>query len=130
MGQAKSKTLTLEEEADAILFCSSIIHNLAYEAANFAIDKEALPMEALRPAVTIVGKSNFDRRDAYPRKCSSRSEKARKQSLETEMESTRTSCNAETDEKSSTCTADDGPPYNGDSTKPRKLESKCNCLIM
>ncbi|KAG6398737.1 hypothetical protein SASPL_140206 [Salvia splendens] len=131
-GQVKAKTLTLEEAADAILFCSSIIHNLAYEAANIAIDKEALSGEAPRPAVMLVGKSNFERRDARPIKRGFRSQKARKQRLQAKMAPS--SCNAESDEKSSPCTigvSDDGAPYNGDSMKPPpKLESKCNCLIM
>ncbi|XP_057811930.1 uncharacterized protein LOC131026176 [Salvia miltiorrhiza] len=131
-GQVKAKTLTLEEAADAILFCSSIIHNLAYEAANFAIDREALQAEALRPAVALVGKSNFEREDACSGKRSSRSQKARKQSQEIETTPSN-SCNSETDEKSSPCVvgiSDDGALDNGDSTKPPKLESKCNCLIM
>lgn len=130
-GPAKAKTLTLEEAGDAILFCSSKIRKLAYETANFAIEKEALPVEALRP-VTLLGKSNFERKDSHPRKHSSRSQKARKQGLEIEMETTPPSY-TETDEKSCPCTvgvSDDGAPDNGDSTKPPKLESKCNCLIM
>lgn len=133
MGQPKAKTLTIEEEADAILFCSSIIHNLAYEAANFAIEKEGLPVEALHPAVTLVGKCNYERRDTHPRQRNSRLQKAQKQSLEKETETKPSSCNAETDENSNPCTigiSDDGAPDNGDSTKPPKLESKCNCLIM
>lgn len=131
-GEGKAKSLTLEEAADVILFCSSIVHNLAYEAANIAIDNEALPMEVLRPAVTLVGKSNFERRDTrLAKRHSSRSQKAQKKS--TEIESAPSSCNAETNEMPSPHIAgppDDGAPDTGDSMKPPKLESKCNCILM
>lgn len=131
MGQAKAKSLTLEEAADVILCCSSIVHNLAYEAANIAIDNEALPVGVLLPAVTFVGKSNFERRDTRLTKHSYRSQKAQKKS--TEMETAPSSCNAETNEMSSpriVCPPDDGAPDTGDSLKPPKLESKCNCILM
>ncbi|KAH6768979.1 hypothetical protein C2S51_014315 [Perilla frutescens var. frutescens] len=131
LSRTKAKSLTLDEAADAILFCSSIVHNLAYEAANIAIDNEALQVEVLRPAITFVGKSNFERRDTCLRKRSSRSQKAQKKSLE--MESTPSSCNAETNEKYSPRIVghpDNGAPDDGDSMKPLKLESKCNCMIM
>ncbi|KAI3452618.1 hypothetical protein Pfo_009282 [Paulownia fortunei] len=129
MGETKARSLTLEEATDAILFCSSIVHNLAYEAANIAIDNETLPMEALRPAVTFVSKSDSERRDTRlrtMRKRSSKSQKARQKKLE--MDTKPPSCNAETDEKSSPHIV--GAPSNGDCMKPPKLESKCNCIIM
>lgn len=131
-GEGKAKSLTLEEAADVILFCSSIVHNLAYEAVNIAIDNEALPMEALRPAVTLVGKSNFERRDTrLAKRRSSRSEKAQKKSME--IEAAASSCNAEINEMSSPHVAgppDHGAPDTGDIMKPPKVESKCNCILM
>lgn len=125
IGQTKAKSLTLEEATDAILFCSSIVHKLAYEAANIAIDNETSPVESLQPAVTFVGKS-IERRDKRLRKRSSKSQKTRQKMVETEAKPP--PCNAEMNEKVSPRIT--GTPDNGDSMKPPKPESKCNCIIM
>ncbi|KAL3818670.1 hypothetical protein ACJIZ3_004575 [Penstemon smallii] len=130
MGGPKSRSLTLEEATDTILFCSSIVHNMAYEAANVAIDKETLPLEALRPTVTLVGKSNSDRRDIRSRtigKRSSKSQKARQKRSETDTKPPPVI--GESDEKPTQqrIVVD---PNKSDSLKPPKLESKCNCTIM
>lgn len=125
IGQTKAKSLTLEEATDAILFCSSIVHNLAYEAANIAIDNETSTVESLQPAVTFVGKSN-ERRDRRLRKRSSKSQKTRPKMLETEAKSPPS--NAEMNEKFSPHVT--RTPDKGDSMKPPKPESKCNCIIM
>ncbi|KAK7255790.1 hypothetical protein RIF29_29210 [Crotalaria pallida] len=48
--------LTLEEATDTILFCSSIIHDLAYQAATIAMEKEhsdPLPFEGSEPTVEV-----------------------------------------------------------------------------
>nr|GMD98148.1 mucin-17 isoform X1 [Ipomoea batatas] len=69
-GQAgvKTRSLTLEEATDTILFCSSIVHNLAYKAADIAIGKEnSILMDASRPMLTVVGKASPDRRDLWSR---------------------------------------------------------------
>ncbi|KZT75466.1 hypothetical protein F511_47509 [Dorcoceras hygrometricum] len=129
-GGRKSRSLTLEEATDAILFCSSIIHNLAYEAANIAIDKETPQVESvLQPAVAFVSKSNSDRREIRARntgKPNSRSQKTRQKKLETDPKPA--SVDAETEEDFSAHVVKS--PYKCDSMKPPKLESKCNCTIM
>lgn len=131
-GLLKTRSLTLEEATDAILFCSSIVHNLAYEAANISIEKENSTMEGLRPTVMLVGKSNPDRRDVRTRtmgKRTPKSQKARQNKLETDTKLPHT--NAEKDEKTDVSTTRVvGAPNNADSIKPLKLESKCNCTIM
>ncbi|KAA8533269.1 hypothetical protein F0562_033198 [Nyssa sinensis] len=80
-GGTKAKSMTLDEATNTILFCSSIIHNLAYEAATIAMEKEKLvPLEVSRPKVTMLGKSNADRKDPRGRtagKSASKSQKAR-----------------------------------------------------
>ncbi|KAL3635775.1 hypothetical protein CASFOL_020322 [Castilleja foliolosa] len=63
LDEEKSKSRTLEEATDAILFCSSIVHNTAYEAANIAIYKETSPIEVIRPTVTYLEKPDRERRD-------------------------------------------------------------------
>ena len=133
-GRNKSRSLTLEEATDTILFCSSIVHNLAYQAATIAMEKEnVVALEGSRPTVTFLGKSDPDRREAQGRngggKRSSKSQKSRQRRVETEANPPLTS--TESDEK------DDeslprivGLPSKVDSQKPPKLESKCNCTIM
>ncbi|XP_073129951.1 uncharacterized protein [Henckelia pumila] len=130
-GGTKSRSLTLEEATDAILFCSSIVHNLAYEAVNIAIDKETPRVEpVLQPTVPFVAKSNSDRPEIRSRntgKRNSRSQKTRQKKLETDSKPASVDA-AETEEKFSPHVVKS--PYKCDSTKPPKLESKCNCTIM
>ncbi|KAA8529735.1 hypothetical protein F0562_034165 [Nyssa sinensis] len=132
-GGSKARSLTLEEATDTILFCSSIIHDLACEAASIAMEKENLvPLEGSQPTVTILGKSNSDRRDARGRtagKRASKSQKARQRRLETDTKPP--TSNIESDEKSDVSTTRMvGVPHKGDNMKPPKLESKCNCTVM
>lgn len=132
-GGIHTRSLTLEEATDSILFCSSIVHNLAYEAANIAIEKEnCIQLQGSRPAVTIVGKTNPDRRESRTRivsKRNTKSQKARQRRLETDSKPP--PINTASEEKSDVSTARIvGAPNRGDSVKPPKLESKCNCAIM
>ncbi|XP_042053451.1 uncharacterized protein LOC121798485 [Salvia splendens] len=127
---AKSRSLTLEEATDTILFCSSIVHNLAYEAANIAIEKENSLLEVARPTVTVVGKPNPDRREMRSRplgKRSSKSQKARQRRLETETKPRPVT--PEMEEKCSPRIVR-SPSKGGATHPPPKLESKCNCTIM
>ncbi|KAL0385396.1 UNVERIFIED_CONTAM: hypothetical protein Sradi_2933900 [Sesamum radiatum] len=129
VGGTKSRSLTLEEATDAILFCSSIVHNLAYEAANIAIDKENPPVEVLRPTMTFAGKSNPDKRDIRSRtlgKRNPKSQKARQRRQESDTKPPPVV--AETDEKSTPRIV--RSPTKVDTVNPPKLESKCNCIIM
>ncbi|XP_042057212.1 uncharacterized protein LOC121801846 isoform X1 [Salvia splendens] len=132
VGGANSRSLTLEEATDAILFCSSIVHNLAYEVANIAIEKENLSLEVARPTVTVVGKPNPDRREMRSRplgKRSSKAQKARQRRLETEPKPRPVT--PEREEKFSPRIVR-SPGKKGEATThpPPKLESKCNCTIM
>ncbi|KAL3835663.1 hypothetical protein ACJIZ3_010399 [Penstemon smallii] len=130
LGGTKARSLTLEEATDTILFCSSIVHNLAYEAANIAIEKDNSPMEEdSLPTVTSFGKFNpvrMEMRSRTPGKRVSKSQKAREKELE--IETKPPPIIVETKEKSTPCIVED--PNNFDSLKPPKLESKCNCTIM
>ncbi|KAG6422389.1 hypothetical protein SASPL_118959 [Salvia splendens] len=133
-GGTNARSLTLEEATDTILFCSSIVHNLAYEAANIAIEKESSSLEVTRPTVTVVGKPNPDRREMRSRplgKRSSKSQKARHRRLETETETKPRPVTPETEEKFSPRIVR-SPIRKGEATTrpPPKLESKCNCTIM
>ncbi|CAA2999194.1 Hypothetical predicted protein [Olea europaea subsp. europaea] len=133
-GGMQARSLTLEEATDTILFCSSIVHNLAYEAANIAIEKEnSVPLVDLQPTVTFFGRANVDRRDIHSRamgKRTTKSQKARLKKLET-VKKLPPESNIESDgktDKDVTCIVE--VPNTGDSTRLPKLESKCNCTIM
>lgn len=134
-GRNRSRSLTLEEATDTILFCSSIVHNLAYQAVNIAMEKEnVVPLESSRPTVTLLGRSTPDRKEAHGRnggKRSSKSQKSRQRRLE-ETGAKPPSTNSGIEEKNEeSLPRIVGLPNNKvDSTKPPKLESKCNCRIM
>ncbi|KAF5939882.1 hypothetical protein HYC85_021049 [Camellia sinensis] len=134
-GGTKPRSLTLEEATDTILFCSSIIHNLAYKAASIAMEKEnSVPLEGSRPMVTILGNSNSDTKDPprgrIPGKRTSKSHKVSRRQEETDTKPPFDN-NIGSDEKVDVSTTHIvGVPNKGDSMKPPKLESKCNCSVM
>lgn len=135
-GQSGTMTrrLSVDEAEDTHLFCSAIIENLACEAATLAMEKEnTVPMEDSRPMVTILGNSNSelnDRRGRSNGKQTSKSQKVRQKRAETKMK-----LSADENENSeqvdvSTTRIVGAPPTKGDTMKPLKIESKCNCTVM
>ncbi|CAN7034247.1 unnamed protein product [Brassica rapa subsp. trilocularis] len=142
-GQKEPKSLTLEEATDAILFCSSIVHDLVYQAASIAMDKAkdvaATEEEVLRPTVTVLGKSDANRSSytsgggTKTKKQSSKGAKASRKQTETEEN---IEVHIENDENAGEAARMIGnvgvPPSNkADNLKPPpKLENKCNCSIM
>lgn len=136
-GGGNTRSLTLEEATDTILFCSSIIHDLAYQAATIAMEKEHLdePLEGSEPTVTILGKTNSNRKYSPRRTAGKRTAKLQKArprgAVETDVKPT--SPETENDEnKDESLTRNVGLPNKVDSNikLPNKLESKCNCVIM
>ncbi|GMH01519.1 hypothetical protein Nepgr_003358 [Nepenthes gracilis] len=127
----RARSLTLEEATDTILFCSSIIHNLAYQAASIAIEREKenlAPLEGSRPTVTTPGKPSPRRGDLRGRTPIKRTLKSQKP-IKTQAESP--SSKMETDDKpDESMTRIVGLENKFDGMKPTKLESKCNCTIM
>lgn len=141
-GQKEPKSLTLEEATDAILFCSSIVHDLVYQAASVAMDKArdvaATEEEILRPTLTVLGKSNANRSSytsgggAKTKKQSSKSAKASRKQTETEEN---IEVHIENDENAGEAGMISNvgvlPSNKADNLKPPpKLENKCNCSIM
>ncbi|XP_075658380.1 uncharacterized protein LOC142628210 [Castanea sativa] len=135
-GGSKARSLTLDEATDTILFCSSIVHDLACQAAAIVMEKESsVPLEGSRPTVTILGKSISDRKVPRGRtatKRTSRAQKARQRQVETDAKipSNKTQNDENVDESLPHIV---GLPNKVDSMKPPpppKLESKCNCTIM
>ncbi|XP_061338724.1 uncharacterized protein LOC133285499 [Gastrolobium bilobum] len=134
-GVGNTRSLTLEEATDTILFCSSIIHDLAYQAATIAMEKECSDrFEGSEPTVTLLGKPNSDRKGIRNRPVSKhnntlKSQKTRKRRVETDVKTP--SGKTENDENiDESFTRNVGLPNKVDSMKPPKLESKCNCIIM
>lgn len=138
-GRSRTRSLTLEEATDTILFCSSIVHDLAYRAASIAMEKEQEALEALegfRPTVTILGKSiSSERKDPRSgRIISKRGPKPPNRAprqKRTDTNKKPPSSEPENDENiDESLTRNIGLPHKFDSMKPPKLESKCNCTIM
>ncbi|KAL5998160.1 hypothetical protein ACLOJK_009098 [Asimina triloba] len=128
----RSRSFTLDEATDTILFCSSIIHDLAYQAATIAMEKDSPSVQASRPTVTIFGKSDSSRKELRARTSSKRthkSQKLRQRRLDTEPKTA--SPNAESEVKTLEPLANNSEvPNKVDSAKPPKLESKCNCTVI
>ncbi|CAN8313434.1 unnamed protein product [Cochlearia groenlandica] len=144
-GQKELKSLTLEEATDTILFCSSIVHDIVYQAATIAMNKandvpeeEVEEVEKLHPTVTVLGKSNANRSSSYAlgggkkeKKQSSKPAKAKQ--TETVLEKTEVVIeNDENDAGEAVMIGNVGvTPSKGDNLKPPpKLENKCNCSVM
>ncbi|KAL5175237.1 hypothetical protein HKD37_08G021491 [Glycine soja] len=130
-----ARNLTLEEATNTILFCSSIIHDLAYQAATIAMEKEhSEPLEGSEPTVTILTKPNSDIKDSHSRTAGKRAMKPQKATrpkmVEVDVKSPSKIENDENIDESLTCNV--GLPNKIDNVKPlpNKLESKCNCVIM
>ncbi|KVI05762.1 hypothetical protein Ccrd_015935 [Cynara cardunculus var. scolymus] len=134
-GGIKGRSLTLEEATDTILFCSSIVHNLAYEAASIAIEKETQPNNnGSWPLVPAVGKGYSARKEVQIRKTSSKGSSSKSQKAR-QKKATKAAA-AEVPNNTNIGEETDLPkprivfPNNKENTKPPKLESKCNCRIM
>ncbi|XP_062110599.1 uncharacterized protein LOC133822330 [Humulus lupulus] len=131
----RGRSLTLDEATDTILFCSSIVHDLAYKAATIALDKESsdYPLEGSQPTVTILGKSNHDKKDVPHGRIVGHGplkslKTARKRKVETGAKPPSVDENDENTVEPLKRSVE--PPNKVDTLKPPKLESKCNCTIM
>jgi hypothetical protein len=121
----------LEEATDTILFCSSIVHDLAYKAATIALEneQESEYVEPIRP--TIVGKY-IPKDDVLLRLPHRRTtnRKVKRKRLEGETIVSESTEKDSTAKDSSPVRSASGITRNSDNMKPPKLESKCNCIIM
>ncbi|KAM0822042.1 hypothetical protein ACQ4PT_071765 [Festuca glaucescens] len=127
------RCFTLEEATDTILFCSSIVHDLAYKAATIALEheQESQHADSTRPTVTIVGKSipNEDGFLKLPYR-QTPNRKVKRKRLEGEMTITVTAENEAIAKDPSPVRSASGFVRSSNNMKPPKLESKCNCVIM
>ncbi|KAL8253571.1 hypothetical protein R6Q59_031792 [Mikania micrantha] len=129
-GGRKGRSLTLDEATDTILFCSSIVHNLAYEAANIAMEKEPSGNIGYQPLVPAVTNSHLGR-DIESRKTSKRSSKSQKMRRKTmEGDTAKAPNNINMGEEADVQKTRIVYSNNKENTKPPILEAKCNCRIM
>ncbi|KAJ6824968.1 uncharacterized protein M6B38_377885 [Iris pallida] len=126
------RSLTLAEATDTILFCSSIVHDIAYKAATIGMKKDLMLLpETARPAVMIVGKSVLGEMDSIRmHKHTPKSQKFKRKRLETQTMSPPTESGNNVIVQGSAPSNAKIPKKPIDSTKPPKLESKCNCTVM
>ncbi|KAL5205356.1 hypothetical protein ABZP36_033565 [Zizania latifolia] len=125
------RCFTLEEATDTILFCSSIVHDLAYKAATIGLEGEqkAELVDAPRPTVTIVEKS-IPMEDGLLRVPRRRMPKHKVERKRSEGESITDTTRTEVITKDPAPVRSASEITTSDSLKPPKMESKCNCSIM
>ncbi|KAI0492777.1 hypothetical protein KFK09_027053 [Dendrobium nobile] len=132
----QSRNLTLEEATDTILFCSSIIHDLAYRASTIAMEKDqgTLLEDFPPPTVKIMEKPIPGLREEsgnLSKKLTLRSQKFKLKKTEAQTKSPLRELKNENDVNIEEFRASKVEiPRQVDSAKPPKLESKCNCSIM
>ncbi|KAK8923449.1 hypothetical protein KSP39_PZI019405 [Platanthera zijinensis] len=128
-----SRNLTLEEATDTILFCSSIIHDLAYNAATIAAENEQEPLaEHLAPLpVTILEKSIPGLRGESAKmstKPKPKPQKFKRKKVEIQPKAPLKEV-VNTNIEGFTAPTDEFP-RKLEVAKPPKLESKCSCSVM
>lgn len=125
------RTFTLEEATDTVLFCSSIVHDLAYKAAAIGMEKEMAASEASHPTVTRLAKSISYQMDFQntSNKCVKNSRKVKRKRLEIDTKKPPMDLGNDGNyPELVSSSAEDLQMI--DSMKPPKLESKCNCTVM
>lgn len=127
-----SRNLTLEEATDTILFCSSIIHDLAYNAATIATENEKEPIaEQLGLLPTTILEKSIPGLREESRKMSKRTPKPQKfkpKKIEVRPKSPLKEVGNTNIEEFAA--PEDGFPRKLEIAKPPKVESKCNCSVM
>ncbi|KAK8943598.1 hypothetical protein KSP40_PGU019881 [Platanthera guangdongensis] len=127
-----SRNLTLEEATDTILFCSSIIHDLAYNAATIAAENEQEPLaEHLAPLPVTIEKSIPRLREESAKMSSKptpKPQKLKRNTIEIRPKAPlREVVNTNIEEFTAPT---DEFPRKLQVPKPPKLESKCSCSVM
>lgn len=125
--------MTLEDVNDTILFCSSIIQKISYDAATIAVENGSPALfEGSRPMVTILGKKAPERKDSRGRLTVKRTSKPQKAEwpVETDLKPPNSSNDEEITDASETRIVGISDIGESNMKEPSKLESKCNCTVM
>ncbi|XXG62303.1 hypothetical protein AAC387_Pa05g0683 [Persea americana] len=123
--KVRMRSLRLDEANDSILFCSSIVQSLAYQAAIIAMEKEDfIYLKGSQPTVTILDQSDFISKNQWGRTLGGQQ---RQWEIEHAFPSKSTENNVKVQESLTYIAVN---PDKVDTVKPPKLESKCNCTVM
>lgn len=129
----RMRSLTSDEATDSIMFCSSIVYDLAYQAAIIAMEKEDLiSLKRSQPTVTILGQPDFISKNPLGRTSSRHTSKFQEaRQRQWEREDPFPSNNTENDVKVQEPLAYIAVnPDKVDSMKSPKQEFMCNCTVM
>ncbi|KAJ3701715.1 hypothetical protein LUZ61_005420 [Rhynchospora tenuis] len=137
--QQMRRSFTLEEATDTIIFCSSIVHDLAYNAATIAIEKENANQEVIeesRPAIAAINIpiTKPDSTTGLPVKRIVNARKVKRKRPETENPTSAETEGGNAKDSDLLPASGDGGVHKKENLKqqppPAKLEAKCNCTIM
>lgn len=125
-----SRSMTLEEATDTVLFCSSIVHDLVYKVATTAMEKEPLLATPI-PTVTRSGMSHMERRKVC------REATVRRTLRYQTIKSRQTMAHLHTPSNRIETTVEDQQPVmhvkvgeRNRSTRPKKENPKCCCTVL
>lgn len=125
-----SRSMTLEEATDTVLFCSSIVHDLVYKAATTAMQKETILATPI-PTVTRTGMSHMECRKVC------REAPVRRTLRYQTIKSRQTMAHLHTPSNRIETTVEDQQPVmlvkigeRNRSTRPKKENPKCCCTVL
>ncbi|KAI3970300.1 hypothetical protein MKX01_023947 [Papaver californicum] len=131
----ETKNMCVEAETtDTLLVCSSIVHNMAYQA--IAMEKEkSIHVDGYWTTVTSFGKTIYDGKDSHVTTISKPSSNSQKEIQRVEIEGKSLSTKKDTDINTN-IKSQEPMKYaamvtnNGGITIPQKVEAKCSCVVM
>lgn len=126
-----SKSLTLEEAADTVLFCNSIVHDLVYKSTMIAMQKEIVGVTPIPIVTSTVGmaqakRRNFCRGAASQRMLTYKSINSRKTVAHLHTPSSRIETTIEDQQPVMHVSVGE----RNELPKPEKVKSKCHCTIL
>ncbi|KAL1828679.1 adhesin AWP3b [Daucus carota subsp. sativus] len=129
---SKAGSMIPGEVTDTILFCSSIIQKISYDAATIAVENEFPDLvEVSRPMVTMLGTKGPERKDSRERIIVKRTSKPqRAKRVEADLKPPNSSNGEENADATKTRIVGVSNIDDGNMKAPTKLESKCNCTVM
>ncbi|GLJ44217.1 hypothetical protein SUGI_0923380 [Cryptomeria japonica] len=126
-----SKSLTLEEAADTVLFCNSIVHDLVYKSTMIAMQKEIVGVTPIPIVTSTVGMAQAKRRNFC------RGAGSQRMLTYKSINSRKTVAHLHTPSSRIETTIEDQQPVmhvsvgeRNELPKPEKVKSKCHCTIL
>lgn len=126
-----SKSMTLEEAAETVLFCNSIVHDLVYKSTMIAMQKEIVGVTPVPTMTSIVGMSQAKRRNFC------RGAASQRMLTYKSINSRKTVAHLHTPSSRIETTIEDQQPVmhvnvgeRNELPKPEKVKSRCHCTIL